>query len=148
MYLMSIDRQKAWVFVIAVAAFATVPLDLIFVPFAQNKFGNGAMGGAIASMITEVGMVLAAMFLIPAGIIGKQTLWYTLKCVLAGAGMVLCVYFLGMEILPLQIIIGVISFTIFTFILRLISPDDMEMIKGGIQGYLSKFRREATHPAN
>jgi hypothetical protein len=148
MYLMSIDRQKVWVFVIALASLATIPLDLLFVPLAQNMFGNGAMGGAIASVITEFGMVVAAVILIPAGIFGKQTIWYALKCIFAGAGMIVCVYAFGMKFLPLQIIIGMISFTIFAFLLRLITPEDIQMVRRGIQRYLSKFRKKAAQPAN
>jgi O-antigen/teichoic acid export membrane protein len=148
MFLMSIDRQKVWVAVMGVATLATIPLDLIFVPLMQTLFGNGAMGGAIASVITELGMVVAAIILIPSGILGLANLWYALRAVIAGAGMVLSVWLLGNEILPLQIAIGMASFGLLAFVLRLISPEEINLVKSGMNRFLSKFHRKPAAPVN
>lgn len=147
MYLMSIDKQKAWVLVVAIASFATIPLDLIFVPLSLSIFENGAMGGAIATVVTEFGMVIAAFLFVPAGILGRQTFWYALRTILAGAGMVLCIFAIGMGLLPLQIGVGIVSFSVFAILFRLISSEDMEMIQKGFNRYFSRFRREAANPA-
>jgi O-antigen/teichoic acid export membrane protein len=140
MYLMSIDRQKSWIVVMAIATLATIPLDLIFVPLSQNIFENGAMGGAITSVVTESGIVAVAIYLLPRGILGKTTLWYAFRSIMAGVGMVLCVVAIGKAFLPLQIIVGIVSFSIFSLLFRLISSDDKEMVLGGVQRFFSKFR--------
>ncbi len=47
--LISIDRQNVWTAVMAVAVVATLPLDMLLVPWCASAFGNGAIGGALGS---------------------------------------------------------------------------------------------------
>ena len=71
-FLISIDRQNQWTKVMIVASLATIPLDLIFVQWCQSQFNNGAIGGALAFVVTETGMIFAGLSLLPSGALGRE----------------------------------------------------------------------------
>jgi ABC-type glycerol-3-phosphate transport system permease component len=56
LFMIATDRQKAWTIVLGAAVLATIPLDIVLIPWAQRTFANGALGGAVAYIFTEISM--------------------------------------------------------------------------------------------
>ncbi|MBK9055149.1 MAG: polysaccharide biosynthesis C-terminal domain-containing protein [Chloroflexi bacterium] len=83
-FLVSTDRQNRWTAVMVVATIATIPLDLLLIPWCVARFGNGALGGAIAFVVTEAGMMLAGLWLLPAGALTRRNAAQAVRVLLAG----------------------------------------------------------------
>ena len=70
--LICLDRQRALTVVMAAATLATIPLDLLFIPLCVRFFNNAALGGAFSFVVTELGMLVAMVRLLPRGALGRQ----------------------------------------------------------------------------
>jgi O-antigen/teichoic acid export membrane protein len=139
-FLISIDRQNAWTAVMAIATVATLPLDLILIPWCVRTFGNGAMGGAIAFVVTEGAMLIAGLWLLPAGSLGRSTASLASRVLVAGLLMAAVAYWLRDTFLPIPIIAGALVYTVATFLLRAIPREDLEMALNLSQSALRRFR--------
>jgi O-antigen/teichoic acid export membrane protein len=98
------DKQKAWSFAAIGAAGLNPLLNLVFIPFAQQRVGNGGYGAAIATLITEVFLMVIAMKLMPKGIFDARSGSTAMKTAGAGAIMVFIVSSFGT--LPLFAALG------------------------------------------
>ncbi len=140
-FLISMDRQNAWTLVMAVATIATLPLDLLLIPWCERAFGNGALGGAIAFVITELGMLLAGLRLLPTGTLTRTNLWRAGRVLLAGLGMMLVVWQFEYLLIAIPILMGVMSYSALVLALRIIPKEDFELLQGLLQQFLHKLRR-------
>ncbi len=125
--LISADRQNAWTAIMVIATFATFGLDLIFIPLCDRLFGNGAMGGALAYVVTESGMVIAGLVLMPKGTFGWSNLWLTLRAVIAGLLMAGAVWIVRDQFLLIPILIGGLTYGGFAFIFHLFPKEDLRL---------------------
>jgi O-antigen/teichoic acid export membrane protein len=126
--LISMDRQKVWARVIAVATVATLPLDIILIPFFQRTFNNGAMGGAMSFVFTDGGMLIAALYLLPKGILQKSNLWLAARVLFSGLAMVAAAWFFRDAFLAIPIVIGAVTYIGLILLLKVISPEDWAII--------------------
>lgn len=85
---MATGRTWTWSVVIFLAAAVTVPLDLVLVPWASDRYGNGAIGGALAYLITEGLQFVAGGVLIVGFLWNRDLVLRSLRVLLAGAAMV------------------------------------------------------------
>ena len=81
------DRGRLWVAVMFGAAALTIPLDLVLVPWTDDRWGNGAIGGALAYVVTEsiqfgIGIVFVAPFLLH-----RSNAWRIVRILVAGGVM-------------------------------------------------------------
>ena len=86
-FFISSDRQNIWTRVMAIAVIVTIPLDLLLVPWCQQVFGIGALGGALSYLVTEAGMVLVGLAMLPKGLLGWKDIGFALRVLAAGAAM-------------------------------------------------------------
>ncbi|MDJ0752684.1 MAG: flippase [Ardenticatenaceae bacterium] len=139
-FMMSIDRQNTWTVVMAVATLATIPLDFILVPWTNTTFGNGAMGGALAYVITEGGMMIAAFYLIPKGYLGRENLVVAAKALLAGAAMMGVVWFVKDQFIAIPILVGMVVYPVFILMLKAIPTEDLALLQEVGKSFLGRFR--------
>lgn len=139
-YLIAIDRQKNWVWVMAIATIATIPLDILLIPLCQRLFNNGAIGGAVTYLITEFAMFLIGLKLMPAGMLGKQTAQIALRIVLAGVLMVTAVWQIRHLFIAIPITAGAIVYLIGIFLFRAISAEDLALFQSIGQSVLNRLR--------
>jgi O-antigen/teichoic acid export membrane protein len=129
-FLISVDRQKEWAWVQAGALAASVPLDLLLVPWTQQQFGNGAMGGAIAFIITEAGMLTAGLVMLPAGTLSWRTNgWRGARALLAAALMALLAWQLRHLFLPIPVAAGAASYALLLWLLRVVPAEDWRLLR-------------------
>ncbi|MEM9773087.1 MAG: flippase [Chloroflexota bacterium] len=127
-FLISIDRQNAWTITMAVATFATIPLDVVLIPWA-NSFGPAGVGGAVAYLFTEGGMVITGLYLLPKGYINKSNYIVALKAIISGVIMYTALnYMADIGFVP-QILLGAIIYPAMIFLLKTIPPEDMQLLK-------------------
>lgn len=120
----ALGRERFVVLLIASAAILTIPLDLVLVPWADTRFGNGAIGGALTYAITEtlqfvVAVVMIAPFAITGSVVSKS-----LRAVGAGAAMAIAIWPLRDTFILLPIALGVAVYVAAVLLLRLL--DDWE----------------------
>ncbi|MEM7118243.1 MAG: flippase [Chloroflexota bacterium] len=145
-FLISTDRQNAWTVVMAIATLATIPLDIVLVPWCQATFGNGAIGGAVAFIITELGMVAAGLWLLPKGSLGKENAWIGARVLFAGLTMFTAVWFLRHTFIVIPIAVGAVVYGALILLLRVIPAEDWELIQSFVQNIRYRFQKRQSEP--
>lgn len=145
-FLISTDRQNAWTIVMAVTAVITIPLDFIFVPWCQQQFGNGAMGGALSFILTELVMNVVGVMLLPAGSLGRSNVRSGLLAAVAGLAMVAVAWPLRWYFLALPVVAGAVVYVGLILLLRALPPEDLRLFGSLAQGLVGRFRRKAAAP--
>ncbi len=140
-YFISIDKQNIWTVVMGVAVFMTIPLDIIFVPWCETYLGNGAIGGALSFLVTEGGMLLFGLLMLPRHTLGARNLWIAIRVILAGLVMIAVVLPLRDFFILLPILTGGISYMGMILILRVIPKEDWTLIHSLLQSVLARFRK-------
>ena len=128
-YAIAIDRQHFWVRLMVGATVATVALDVVFVPWTHDAFGNGAIGGALAYVVTESVMLGIGVWKLAPGLVDRTTLLRMLKCAFAGVVMVIAVWPVRWEFFMLPIVVGVVSYGLMVLLLRIPAPDEIDMVR-------------------
>jgi len=146
-FLISTDRQNTWTVVMVVATLATIPLDLILIPWCQQTFGNGAIGGALAFIVTETGMLIAGIAILPKGSLGVDSIWIAVRAVFSGVVMAGVVWFWRDLFLLIPIILGAVTYIGLILILRVIPKEDWEMIRESIVNIRNKILKRSAEPA-
>jgi Na+-driven multidrug efflux pump len=87
--LTSSGHQVAWTVVQGVCVIVSVVCDPPLILWFQAHTGNGSLGVCVASVVSEILMVGAGVYLLPTGILDKALLHKLGTALLAGAVMVL-----------------------------------------------------------
>lgn len=140
-FLISMDRQNAWTVVMAIATVATIPLDLLLIPWCAATFGNGALGGALAFVITELGMLIAGLKLLPPGSLTRSNLWRATRVLIAGGAMMAVVWPFEHLLIVIPILLGVVTYISVVLLLRIVPKEDFELLQRLLQPLQSKFQR-------
>jgi hypothetical protein len=130
----------------AIAAAITIPLDLVLVPWCQREFGNGAIAGALSYIITEFGMVIAGIALLPKGSLGRSNIVSAIRIVTAGLAMVGTIWWARDMFIAIPVAIGAITYIAMIMILRVIPNEDLALFKQMAQGMIRKLRRRDNEP--
>ncbi len=141
-FLISSDKQNTWTKLMAVAMLIAFGCDMLFIPFFQNLWGNGAVGGAFAYIVTESFMLIAGITMLPKGSLNRNNVWTAAKTFAAGGLMVAAVWpvrnwFMGMVepealsfnniLIILPVLVGAIVYTALVFLFRLIPKEDWQL---------------------
>jgi O-antigen/teichoic acid export membrane protein len=145
-FLISTDRANAWSIVMIVAAVVTVPLDLLLVPLCQQMFGNGAIGGSLSFMLTELGMVVAGVRLLPKGSLGWPNVRFALSIISAGLVMIAAAWWWRDMFIGVPIVVGAVTYTCLIALMRVVPSEDIIVFKQMAQGILRRLRRSKTEP--
>lgn len=140
-FLISTDRQNQWTIVMAVATLATIPLDYIFVPWCQTNFQNGAIGGALSFMLTEIGMLFAGLYYLPRGSLDRSNAWLAARATFAGMVMALAAWLVREQFILIPIFVGAVVYGALVLLLRVIAPEDINLLKHVAQGIANRARK-------
>ncbi|HWP82714.1 MAG TPA: flippase [Bacteroidota bacterium] len=93
------DKQKQWSMVALAAIPVNVGLNYVMIPFTQQTLGNGGIGAAISTVITEFAVMVGALHLLPPKtvLLKRSTLG---KVVLSGGIMIVSIVVLNVGRLP------------------------------------------------
>jgi O-antigen/teichoic acid export membrane protein len=121
-------RGLFWAGVIFGAALLTIPLDVLLVPWANDRFENGAIGGALAYVVTEgyqfaVGLVFIVPFLAT-----RAVAWRTIRILAAGAMMFAVGWPLRHLPLPIPVLACSVAYAIAVVALRVLGDDERRMV--------------------
>lgn len=115
------DRQKVWLAVGAIAAVFNPVLNLVAIPWSTRVYSNGAIGASVVTVLTEVLMMVGAIYIRPAGVLDRSTLSFIGRSIAASAAMIPPVLLIAGAPLAAKIALGVAVFITASFAVRLVS---------------------------
>lgn len=124
-------RLGAWL--LAIAAVFNISLNLVLIPLAQERWGNGAIGAAASLLLTEILQVCLSMVVIGRGLLGAATLVRVALGAVATAGMAAVVMMADAAPLPVQVVLGVATFAGLIVLLRVPTTSEWEVARRGMQ---------------
>jgi O-antigen/teichoic acid export membrane protein len=120
------DRQKQWS-IAAIGAAALNPLlNLVLIPYTQARFGNGGYGAALATLFTEIFMMVVAIKLLPPGILDASSGRIAAKVAAAGGLMLLALSpYPALGLFP-AILLGAVAYMAGVFLFRAFPRKDLQ----------------------
>ena len=73
--LMATGRERTWIAILAVACILNPVLNWLLIPPAQSAYANGAIGAALATLLTEVFILTFALRAVPSATFAPGSLW-------------------------------------------------------------------------
>lgn len=147
-FLISTDRQNQWTWVMGIATVATIPLDLVLIPWCQQMFGNGAIGGALAFVVTESGMLIAGIGMLPAGALNRGNAWRAARILLAGLAMLAVTWWVRDLFLVVPVLVGTAVYLVAILLLRVVPREDWLLLKEAGLRLTGRLRRRTVPVAN
>ena len=150
------NQQMVWTKMMALASLINPALNLVLIPYFQRTQGNGAIGAAVAMVITEVVLAAIGLFLVRGAYVGSSLIRIAKGAIATAVMGILVVLALRVDLI-LGVAAGMVSFTAMALLLRLPSHDEIEqgrLLLASMAGRLGlatlrashRARREATTP--
>jgi O-antigen/teichoic acid export membrane protein len=133
-------RHKFFNTLLVIVTVSSIPLDLILVPWTRDRYGNGAMGGALAYIVTELFIVASCVIVLARDLISWSSMIRVLKVTAASAAMVAAAWPLRDRALPLAIVVGAVAYVAVIVVLRTLDPEERELASG----LVNRVRRRAS----
>ena len=128
--LIAMNRQNKLSILLIIAIALTLPIDLLLIPWTQAVLGNGALGGVVSYLITEMVILIGCLVALPKGLFSRQNGAFALRVIIAGGVMVLLTWPLRNAFLFWPIIVGILVYLAAAFILKLITQEEMNLARG------------------
>lgn len=128
--LSSSDRQRYSPVVAAIALVVNVSVNYFLIPFFQRNYGNGAIGAAITTLITEVAVSGMFFSLLPAKCFNTTNMSLAAKSIAAGGLMGLVVWLMEPWIQYWYLIapLGVVVYMSMLFLTKAFSKREFEFL--------------------
>lgn len=124
----ALDKQRQWAMTGVAAAVLNPALNLIAIPYTQARFGNGAIGAAGITTLTEVFMLIVGLAMLPRGVINQRAVKDFLKCVLAAAVMS-CVVWLARSLpVPITVILAAVVYALTCLAVGVLTLRDLRIV--------------------
>ncbi len=122
-------REKAWSFMAIAAALFNPLLNLFFIPYTQNVYGNGGIGAAAATLLTEALMMGGALWLLPAGVLSRENLFTFIKAALLSGVMVVGLHMIPLPHAAWMVLAGALFYLVFALLIRVIPREDLAHVR-------------------
>ena len=140
-YAAAVGRQRFWNGVMAAAIAATIPLDLVLVPWTKHRFGNGAIAGALSYVVTESLMVVIGLALLARHLLDARRAGRVARCVLAGLAQFAAGWPLRRMFVLFPAVAGLAAYLAVVIILRVPTPAERAMVTRLAANVLGRARR-------
>jgi O-antigen/teichoic acid export membrane protein len=130
--LVAAKRQVVWTWVMAGGLIVNPLINLALIRYTQHHYGNGAIGAAIALVITELGMSIVGLTIVGRHIFDRRGLK---RCALAAiaAGVMWCIgYAVSPAGAPIALVAGGAAFVLLAIMLRIPTDDELALVRSGI----------------
>lgn len=123
------DRERAWAIAGVAAAILNPIANLIAIPATQSALGNGAVGAATVTTLTEIFMLCVAVTILPRGVLGRATLVDLARCSTAGAIMAAVVWSLRDLALAVPVVVGAVVYGVSCLSIGAVSLRDISEVR-------------------
>lgn len=130
-FLIAADRQIQWTGVMGAMCLVNLLLNLVTIPFFHSRYGNGALGAAVALLVTDLAMGAAALMLMPARLRPaiRASVPSILAAALATGLMAVAVWPLARLFLPVPVLVGAAVFSLTALPLGAFHTDELKLVK-------------------
>lgn len=133
-------RQKLWTWMMIGSAIANPGFNLLLIPWSQHRYGNGAIGAAVALVLTELLMDIVGFVIVGRQVLDGRSARRAGLAVAASAGM----WGVALAARPLgsapSIGLGVVTLVVLIFVLRIPTAEELAFV-GSMLGRLRRLRR-------
>lgn len=129
------NKQKAWAVTGLIAIFINISANYLLIPYTQQAFSNGGTGAAAATLITEIFVMLSALYLLPRGYLQTFKRSYILKPAIATLFMLMPVLLLLIYTSVYWMIVLIIASVLYIsslFLLKTFDKVELNMISAFI----------------
>ncbi len=142
--LLASDKHKQLTINAFIAIFVNIGLNYLLIPYTQTHFGNGGIGSAIATLVTELFLMVAMLTIIHKDIFKDSNISVQLKTILSGSFMALTLWITKSMEVPIvfQGLLSSIVYIVLLFITKAIASEDMVLIGYLIPDRFKKNRKK------
>ncbi len=137
--LIASNKQVIWTKVMVAAAVFNPALNLVLIPYFQNRMHNGAIGAALSLLVTEV-LIVALGIVVIRRFLDRRTLYRLIRASLATLGMAVVVLADNQSRLLMEIVLGMISFIVFGLALRVTSAKELREARSAMSEIIHRVR--------
>jgi O-antigen/teichoic acid export membrane protein len=141
-FALATGHVRYWTMLMVAAIAVSIPLDLVLVPWTDRRYGNGAMGGALAYVVTESLMLTAGIIKLAPRLIDRVSLARIARCVLAGGAMFVAGWPLRDHFFLIPGSVALVAYAVVVVILRTINDDERQLIRRVTNALPPIMRRE------
>jgi O-antigen/teichoic acid export membrane protein len=123
-YAIASDRPRFVGIVVLGSAILTIPLDLVLVAWSHDRYGNGAIGAALAYLVTEGLQIAAGLIFLAPHLVSRRSGLRLTRCLIAGAAMLGVCWPLRDRSFVLTGALATVVYFVVLWILR--TPDEFE----------------------
>lgn len=125
------ERARQWNYVMVGAIVLSIPLDLVLVPWTDRRYDNGAIGGALAYVVTEVGIIVAGLRWFAPYLVTRSTVTRLAKILVAGGAMLAATWPLR-DHLFLAVAVGAVVYPVAVLAVRALDEHEWQMVRRGL----------------
>ncbi len=134
-------RQRVWNWLMLAAIIATVPLDLVLVPWTERRFGNGAIAGALSYVVTESTMVVVGIVVLAPRLITRARLHRIVRCLAAGGLQLAAAWPFRHQIVAIPGVVGLAVYCAAIVVLRIPTPTERRLVADAAERVISRISR-------
>jgi hypothetical protein len=123
-----VGRGAFWTALLFGAAIVTIPLDIVLVPWASDRFDNGGLGGAFAFVVTELVQLILGVAIVAPYLVSVSSVWRTFRVLCAGLLMVAAAWPFRELLFVVPAVVGAIAYSIAVYSLRVFNDYERHML--------------------
>lgn len=139
-FLVASGRTNEWTVAMIACIVLAFPLNFILIPWAEQMFSNGAIGGAIRLLFTEFLMAIFSLWMLPKNTLTRENASTALRTFIAGGAMIAACWYVKDMFIAVTVLVGMVTYGLMILALRVLKPEDIEMAMGASRGILSVLR--------
>ena len=139
-FALATGRAKFWSSSMMIVTALSIPLDIVLVPWTDRTFDNGAIGGALAYVVTEGLLIVVGLATFGRSILGGATARRVVRCGVAAAAMLAVSWPFRDEFFMIPGAIAVLAYLAIIIGLRTLQPHEREYVARG-RARLARSRR-------
>jgi O-antigen/teichoic acid export membrane protein len=121
-------RQRQWAMTAVAAALLNPAANMIAIPLTEQVYGNGAIGAAFITTLTELFMLVVGLRLLPRGIVVPSTVAYVARCVFAALCMSVDVLVVREAPLPVTVVLGAATYVAASLVVGTLLVSDLRKL--------------------
>lgn len=139
-FLVAFDRTHSWTLALIAGVALAFPLNFMLIPWTDQAFGNGAIGAALRLAITELCMAIFSLWMVPRGILTRDNASTAVRTFIAGGVMLAACWYVREMFIAIPVLVGIVTYTLMITVLRVLKPEDIEMIRKAVRGAVAAIR--------
>ncbi len=139
--ILAAGRHRPFAIVQSLCIVSSAVLDPLLIPWFQKRYDNGGLGVCVAGAVSEIAVLIGAMFLIPKGVVNLKLAKSVAKGIVSGGAMAGAAYLLRGLSPYIAAPIAVAAYFGCLWLIGGVEPEHVEAVKGIIA---RKMRRRAS----